>query len=667
MQRKIELDIIIPISLDLDWPEKESIIAEIREQHEKYGFTRFALACPSGGWRAVGYPPTEFFAERGAIFAEIKAALAPEGIDCGWWITATLKSGLDPAFTAITHPDGSTHGFSNCPLDPAFRARFSKNVALFAKIGKPSFIITEDDFSINAAASEYGCFCEHHMAEFSKREGKAYTRDELTAIFRSHTPESYALLRRFRELMRDSLVGMAEAMRQAVDVDSPEIPMGYMQAGNCDVDGDVTLAVCRALAGPKHTPFSRLFGTFYGGVTPQNIPSQMFHSIYCKQHIEGDFIFYHESDTFPHTRFFTSGRDMLAIMGAAYSMGFDGSTFQTQQLLDHAGEETAYGKMFAKERARLNALSHAAKKCTPKGIELLYDPFWSTVNWCSGKPWAKALSMHSVPWITTDSDVVCLDAGSASVLPDEEIRRYLAKPLVFLDANAAKALCNRGYSQYIGVSLGEPINELPENARLRFDLGAREVIREKFIDGDTGRNMPSAHMLASGNGKMLKTEIIDPACEIITDMYTYDKRYVTPSMTRYHNSLGGTVVVMSITLDGNYSQSLYNYRRQRLIHRLIAEHCDTLVFVREAPRVFTIMNDANSSADFAHLLTLINLSSDELCDAAIHLPPAWKNFREVLTLNREGQWIPADFTVTDDGITLGNEIDYLKPTYLMFK
>lgn len=43
MKRFDELDIIIPISLDLDWPTKDGVIAEIREQHEKYGFTRLRL------------------------------------------------------------------------------------------------------------------------------------------------------------------------------------------------------------------------------------------------------------------------------------------------------------------------------------------------------------------------------------------------------------------------------------------------------------------------------------------------------------------------------------------------------------------------------------------------------------------------------------------------
>ena len=37
---KDNLDIIIPVSIDIDWPTKENVINDILEQHEKYGFTR---------------------------------------------------------------------------------------------------------------------------------------------------------------------------------------------------------------------------------------------------------------------------------------------------------------------------------------------------------------------------------------------------------------------------------------------------------------------------------------------------------------------------------------------------------------------------------------------------------------------------------------------------
>ncbi|MEG0767660.1 MAG: hypothetical protein RR482_08080, partial [Clostridia bacterium] len=324
--REKGLEIIIPVALDLDWPTRERVVGAILEQNRRDGFTNFALASPSAGWRSVGYPPTEIFREQAELFLKVKNDLAPHGIVCGWWITATVKSGPSTDFVRMVKADGSKTPFASCPLDPAFRARFAENVALFAKIAKPAFIFTEDDYSVNAAAGGYGCFCEYHLEEFAKRQGRFYAREELLQRFDQNTAESIALIRKWRELTKDTLVGLSAAMRAAVDRDSPEIPIGYMQSGAADAESDCTAAVCRAMAGPNHTPFSRICGAFYGGVQERNIPEVLYHPLYCRQHIPGDFHFLHESDTFPHTRFFTAGAHMRAIMAAVYSFGYEGST-----------------------------------------------------------------------------------------------------------------------------------------------------------------------------------------------------------------------------------------------------------------------------------------------------------------------------------------------------
>ena len=469
-------------------------------------------------------------------------------------------------------------------------------------------------------------------------------------------------------LARDSLVGLAEDMRRELDIDSPEIPMGYMQAGPCDYDGDCTVAVSRAMAGPNHTPYSRLFGCFYCGLNAEDIPARMIHPVYSKQHIEGDFIFYHESDSFPHTRFFTSGREMLAIMSAMYSFGYDGSIFQTQQLLDYPNEDSAYGDAFKRERKRLNVIYSLVKNCKQVGAEVSYHPFWNTIYQRDGAPyWTKILGMFSIPWTTLSSDVVFLDKRNAEFYDHDIIMDYLSRPILFVDSDTAEILCQRGYGKYIGVSIGEPINTLSENSLLPWDLGSREIIAETFLPGQKGRNMTSAHMLARTNGVMRKMVIEDEACEVITEMYTYDKRLIGPAMTRFTNSLSGTVVVMGVTIANNHSQSLYNYRRQRIIHSLISEYADILAFVREEPRVYVIMNEAKEGCDFKNILTLINLSSDAAKNVKIHLPKNYKDFNEAYVLSLDGEWQLLSYTRTDDGITLHEPLSYLEPTFIMFK
>jgi len=664
MKKTNLIDIIIPISLELDWPTEESIVSEILEQNREYGFHKFALAAPCGGWRSVGYPPRSHFEERAKLFVKVKEKLEQFGIICGWWITATIKAGASEEFTRIVRMDGSVSPFSSCPLDPEFRKRFSQDVALFAEIAKPAFIITEDDYSVFASAPGYGCFCNHHLEEFSLRQGKEYTREALISEFEKKTEESFQLLRAWRELAKDSLVGLAKEIRTAVDKASPEIPIGYMQSGCADNEGDCTLEIAKALAGKKHTPFVRFFGSFYGGVAVEKIPCKMFHPIYGRQHTKEDMIFYHESDTFPHTRFHTSGAEMRAIMAVAYSAGFDGSTFQTQQLLDYGNEETAYGKMFATERKRFDKIYQVVNQCCLEGVELCYDPFWNTVDkTCLCPEWTQAISLFGIPYTTKEADVAFWDKYQAMYCDDKQIKKYLSK-MLFLDGEAASVLCERGYGEYLGIHVGEDI----ATGMLGYDLGAREVLCEQYRVEGTGKHMPIAHMFANGkNGKLLKLEVIDSSCEIISEAYTFQKKYIAPAMTKFTNKLGGRVIVMGMTLNGNYSQSLLNYRRQRLIQQLVSEYCDNFVYVKEVPRVYTIMNTSKKEAasGFKGMITLINLSSDHAENCKIHLPLKWRDIHQIQQLDLKGDWIDIGWHRTEDGIELECTLEYLMPMYLL--
>lgn len=658
------LDIIIPVSIEVDWPTKDKTVSDILEQNQKYGFTRFMLSASGGGWRRMGYPPKEHYVKLAEFFSEIKNELLPFGIECGWWCGLTIKSGIRPEYTPIIKIDGSKHKFANCPLDDAFKERFSDDVALFASIAKPAFIITEDDYSVSAAGN-YGCFCEKHLEEFAKYKGRYYSRDDLKKIFEEETDESYALLREWREITKKSLVSLFELIRTKLDKKTPEIPMGYMQAAGADADGDCTEAVAKALAGPNHTPFSRVYGAMYCGIDVKKIPEVLYHALYTKQHITGDFVFYHESDTFPHTRFYTSGKQMKAIMSIVYSYGFDGSTFQTQQLLDNPNEETAYGKMFSQEREKFNAIHKIAKQCELKGAEITYDPFWNTADKTlpeSEPLWTKCLGIFGIPYVSVSSNVTFWDVTQAKRADDKIVMEKLSKCL-FLDGDAAKALYERGYGKYLGIEVGDNVTE---NSLLKFDLAARDVINDDFCDINDGRNMPPAHMFANGkNGKLKKITTVNPNCEIISREYTFDKEEISPSMIRFKNELGGCVTVMGMTLYKNDSQALFNYRRKRLFQQLICQYSDEYVMVKEAPMVFVVQNetvDADESGFFG-MLTIINFSDDAEDKVLLRLPKEWKK-QEFEILNSNGEWESVDYIKTNDGIQINKELEYCEPMYL---
>ena len=58
-----EIEALIPISIELDWPTKDEIVNCIREQNKLFGFKKFLLAGPGGGHRSNRYPDTALFEE----------------------------------------------------------------------------------------------------------------------------------------------------------------------------------------------------------------------------------------------------------------------------------------------------------------------------------------------------------------------------------------------------------------------------------------------------------------------------------------------------------------------------------------------------------------------------------------------------------------------------
>ncbi len=660
----MNLDIIIPVSMELDNPTPQEVAKDVLEQYTRYGFKRFALTCPSGGWRSVGYPYDGYFAEYADFFCKVKQVLIPYGIECGWWITATLKSGTSLDFTTIVKADGSLSPFANCPLDEAFRKRFSSDVATFAKIAKPAFIITEDDLSTMATG---GCYCENHLNEFAKRIGKYYSREEVVAILSNPTEENIVFTRTWRELLADGLIGLGKTIREALDIDSPEIPMGIMQPGYSHYEDFLTERMARAVAGPNHTPFVRFYGAFYGGFRTKALPTRLFNPLYCKQHIPAPFTFYHESDTYPHTCFFNAAAEMRAMMGIVYSYGYDGSTFQTQQLLDNPNEESAFGKMFSKERDRFNALHVIASKSQMRGVEICYDPFYNTyddVTYSQTDPlWIQTLSYFGIPYTTLEAPIAFWDVRQAKYADHDTIMRYLAKGL-FLDGDAAKVLCDRGYSKYLGCDVGEVF----ELGMIGWDLGARDRIRDGFAKDSKGRNMPSVHMMAPfGNGKLRTIKVNNPNCEILSDEYTFQNKYIAPTMTRFENELGGHIVVMGMTLDRNQSQALFNYRRQKLFSELLDWAGASIIRVKGQALIFPIENrPIEPDADFSALLTLVNLGADEQDSITLILPQDLKG-KKILALDISGKWVDVDVISTEEGIIINTTFKYVDPVYLLFK
>ena len=667
-----ELDVIPTMHFVPSMVNHEDMVSAILEQYEATGIKRYLILYPSIGYLCKEFPPMEVFEQGGELFKNLKAAVAPYGIEIGWWITTTINSGPTPEFQKLVKPDGMSPPYSNCPLCKNLRERVSKSVARFAEIADPDFIFLEDDFSIGAQTGGMGCFCDAHMAEFERREGKKYTREELVSILKERTPEAFAINRRWRELIRDSLVGFATEIREELDKKSPHIPIGHMQPGSSDTEGDSTEAVARAFAGKNHIPHARFWSCFYGMESPNGLPASLFNPLYKKQHTGEGFGFYHESDAWPRNRFFRSSSFMRAAMGSVYSYGYDGSTFNDTQATDNQNEEKAYFRMYGKEKARFTEANRIAKQCEVVGVGIEYDPFFSSI-YGPNPEWITKISLYGIPITSKGAKIAFWDKAQASYMEDEAIMKALSGGL-FLDGAAAKILYDRGYGKYLGVEVGEQVckkaffNDFsPDSDPFSFDLGAKVFLTDKYSDICGGRGLGGSGYGYSPTGVKGRYHLTpcDKNCEIVSNLYGFEGDFVTVASTVFKNSLGGTVVVFGGVLGANF---LENYREQKLIQHHILECCDDIAFAKDEPNIFVIMNEAKEeSADFFGMLTVTNLCEDNLDEFFLHIPKKWLGFSELCSLGKDGKWTPLNYTLDGQTLTVKEKLNYLDPVYILVK
>ena len=645
-------DAIVPVKLHTLESVKECILW----LNEKYGFTRFCLDGLSKGHRATGYPTRDDYRREAKLFAEAREWIKEQGFSVGWFCCLTLKSGPSE-YTPIIKADGSVHPFANCPLDEGFADMLSSDIAYYASIAHPDFIFLEDDFSISAAQ---GCFCERHLTALAEKCGVRYEREALSEILVKDDTESLKVRRAFAEVKRDSLVSLAKKIRCAMDEVCPEIPMGIMQSGASYHDGDTAEDIAYALAGEGHTPFIRLYGTFYCGFKAKAMPEALFNSLYKTEHMPKDILRYHESDTYPHMRYYTSGRELCALVSAAYSYGMVGSVFFAQQIfIDEPGDEGAYGKQFAKERARLRTLCSITKNSEILGVELTFDPFFNTLEGGNTPYFTECVGRLGIPFTTKRAKVAFWDERQAKYSDDEKILDYLSQGLI-LDGDAARVLAERGFGKYLGVTVGDPLSK--KNPRLVYDLGASEMISEEFVFG--GRKMWCGHAYCPAHGReWLEMTMTDSETKIVTKAVDSRGNILSPAMTYYENSLGGKVCVISQGMLDNHSQSIFNYRRAELLQHIVAKMSDEYPFIKGEPDVYMIA--ARRGQDT--ILTLINLCTDDAEELKIYLPEPMRRAKEILRINREGELVPLNTEICSDGIRLKKPLRYCMPEYVIIK
>jgi len=304
-------------------------VKTLRRLHDDYGFKRFVLIGPFQR-DEFGGATLRDYEQLGESIAWARRQLADlADVELGWWLVPTLRAGGGKLGQPIMNSDG-TSSAGNCPLSPDFAADLQAKVAACVKRGKPRIVFIEDDYTLcnNPGQTRMrGCFCPLHLKAFAARVGKAYTGVQVAALYDNPTEANRPLREAFAFVCRDSLATLADAVRKAIDGVDPTVRVCLCQSGCCDLDGDDTEAVARAFAGGTR-PMVRIRGASYmNESSAASLPGTTAHLFWSAQHLPSDIELIHETDPYPHTRFYASTYFLGSELCAALMAGAQGSYY----------------------------------------------------------------------------------------------------------------------------------------------------------------------------------------------------------------------------------------------------------------------------------------------------------------------------------------------------
>ena len=632
----IPLDPMVPINPDMS--NAKTLAADLRSARERWGLRRFVLVGPHPVNTQFNRTNEESYRRLGERIAEIRGHLAGTDIELGWWLAPTLRQGFGVSGQHVVDCEGRVSD-AVCPLDSGFTARMTAGIAATCRAGKPFIVFFEDDYELawhRGMNGLGGCFCDRHLAAFAERYGKRLSASEIANAFRNRTVANEPIRRAFAETQKASLVAFASAIRRAIDEDDPNIRTCLCQSYRVDFDGDTTEAVARALAGGTR-PAVRIYGARYNNENDAvKLPQTLAHTAWSAATLPKDIELIHESDPYPHNRFFSAASFLGSEIACAFMCGVSDSFLYCSQYLDDPFEDGGYADWFCRNRRRLEAVRDFREKARPVGVCVSFDPkehylvreaapgrkidFLSDGTYFLGK--------LGFPYAPVGGDVTLLSAQTAEQMTDDEVRQALSGGIL-LDGTAALSLSARGFNELIGVE-PERVDRLP-------------VTGERILPASGCRK----------RGKKVNCWLLDPVggveasvllrlnpllgAEAWSEYIGPDGESVAPSITVFTNALGGRVAVLSQGLSGNRSSSIYSPRKQELFANLF----DWLsqgrldVCAPETPCTWVLACVSENGDEM--LVMVNNLAGETREDVVLRLSEKWHG-ASVARLGMDGAW-----------------------------
>ena len=587
------------------------------------------------------------------IYKKYKERLDELGIPSGVLVQSTIGHGsqlaLGPAFTPLTSfKTGEPSKGSCCPLDPDFQKYFYDAMAKLASYC-PKVIMIDDDWRTLSRAQR-GCACEAHMKLFNETAGTNFTRQKLWDICASGTPEGKKYWKIWNDVQKKTLVDAVKALRAGIDSVDPTI-----QGVICTNKENHECA--KPFAGKDNPSIARGSGSRYAPLSTRYYTTYFFYSALRINKLKGLVdIPIAESDSCPHNRYSMSASAFH--MNYAHNLleGYKGAKHWFTRSPYELESGVAYKEKFAKYKKFDDQLADDFDNL------ISYEGFKIPLIWYDTETPLEDTSdvdKQSIGWINhcferiglpayfsnEEGGILCLERDCLGTYTDEDIKKFLSGKVI-LASDTAKLLCERGFSDLLGVDVR--------------DWNGLRVTSEYFIKEN---NISTAQYKAK--------ELVPLNNEVETLSWSINQvngapmTKLFPACTLYKNKLGGTVITFCGTPVSPFTFSdgfgfLTQTRKAQLINILNR--------VNPVPAYYASDDElyckVGKMKDGSTLVALFPTSYDDIEEIKLGVN---SKITSVKYLTPDGEKKEVEFTQAGNIITIKHEARPLNPEILYLK
>lgn len=559
-----------------------------------------------------------YFHQIAEAYCEIVPILRREGIVPSFYIKVCMghyEANLAPEkvlpFTKFVGQDLKEAPTTPCGMDEGWQEYLCRISADCARAGFARMYLDDDFRSVNHNQGKTGCFCRLHVRATQEKCGLPLTPETLLRRLGGNSEEDLRVRTAWMDVNFESQLAFGKRLEQAVHAVSPKTQLGLMccgDHGSC-VQGRDLPQLLQVFAGEGSQPIARPAGGAYSDALLSDVNAMYLGTARHLANSDPSLFAVSEVDSYPRTVMSKSVRQTDLHMQLH---ALTGCSQATLNLFDHFETPFSfcqeYVDMLKNRRALYDQISALQKGRTPRGVCTPWK--WSVSRTIENRtgtvnglyPYASIadpsgqLARCGLPLGFSDTQAVFLDGDMVNAMSDEEIAAWLKKA-AFIDKFAAKALCERGFEQEIGLSNPKYYEE---GCYERFDVEGFDGGCPGQYVAAYGRNVQDEH------NRPLRFDAA-PGAFAVSHLINLDKQPFDGAAWLYENAQGGRVCVFAAAIvpDRNW---MYKCRagQVRAIYRWLMRGAETFT---AAP--YNVLPIVLEGAD-DRLIALLNSSLDDL-------------------------------------------------------